>query len=413
MTPTALADRRPAKKGCFFAVDQRTWAKLPAIGMNEAVAYLVLAQGTNGNHKATSWSVNALKTYAGISWERGKAAIENLIARGFIRCAETHTATRPRYEIATFCEWHRAEAARQPAPDYFERELLERVQKGEQPTKPQRKRVESLLERGILVRDTRGLYRLPKPPTDGPGENLIWLPNTIVTGTNSGEESPVRRLRSAGDVWALRLFVDMYAAHNLRDDGGITPQVIRQTFDRRLVGQQGAYAVWGFTRNTSNANFTGPFAAHQFRAWTGKDHPVWESVYLLQRLGLLNFVPHIFENSTKQAEIIHPYGIGGAGAEPIETELGSPADATARAMCLPSKVQAALDDGCDYFCPVLHTKPDVQMIGVARLQYRPHTRRTEVWFGELHKSAQGHIERYRDLAAKAETAVEVRLANYA
>src|SRR4051812_3723989 len=126
-----------ANKGCFFAVDQRTWAKLQAIGMNEAVAYLVLAQGTGGNHKSTSWSVNALKTYAGISLERGKAAIESLIERGFVRRAETHTASRPRYEIATFGEWHQFEAARQPAPDYFERELLEKVRKGEQPsTKP-------------------------------------------------------------------------------------------------------------------------------------------------------------------------------------------------------------------------------------------------------------------------------------
>jgi hypothetical protein len=403
-----------AKKGCFFAVDQRTWAKLPETAMNEAVAYLVLAQGTGGNHKATSWSVNALKTYAGISWERGKAAIENLIGRGFIRCAQTHTATRPRYEIATFGEWHRDEAARQPAPDFLERELLEKVQKGEQPaTKPHRKRADSLLKRGILVRDTRGLYRLPEPPTDGPSENLIWLPNTIVTGTTSGEESPVRRLRSAGDVWALRLFVDLYAAHNLRDDGGITPQAIWQPFDRRLVGQQGAYTVWGFTEKTSNLHLTGPFAAHKLRAQTGKDHPVWESVHLLRRLGLVNFVPHIFENSSPQAEIIHPYGIGGAGEEPIETELGSTADAVARAMCLPSNVETAQEDGCDYFCPVLHTKPDVQMIGIARLHYRPHTRRTAAWFAELHQSARKYIERYREFAAKAEDAADVRLANYA
>ena len=331
-----------AKKGCFFAVDQRIWEKLPEIGMNEAVAYLVLAQGTGRNHKATSWSVNALKTYAGISWERGKAAIENLIGRGFIRCAETHTAAKPRYEIATFDEWHRAEAARQPAPDYFERELLEKVQKGAQPsTKPHRKRAESLLRRGILVRDARGLYRLPEPSTGGPGENLIWLPNTIVTGTTSGEESPVRRLRSAGDVWALRLFVDLYAAHNLRDDGGIAPQAIWQPFDRRLVGQQGAYTVWGFTEKTSTLQFTGPFAAHQFRQRTGKDHPVWESVQLLRRLGLLNFIPHIFENSSPQTEIIHPYGISGTGEEPVETEIGSAADAAARAMCLPSKLELA------------------------------------------------------------------------
>lgn len=34
----------------------------------------------------------------------------------------------------------------------------------------------------------------------------------------------------------------------------------------------------------------------------------------------------------------------------------------------------AQDDGYDYFCPVLHTKADVQMIGIARLHWRPTQR---------------------------------------
>ena len=55
---------------------------------------------------------------------------------------------------------------------------------------------------------------------------------------------------------------------------------------------------------------------------------------------------------------VHPYGIGGAGEEPIETEPGSAADAAARAMCLPSKLQLAMDEGYEHFCLVLHTKPE-------------------------------------------------------
>jgi hypothetical protein len=53
------------------------------------------------------------------------------------------------------------------------------------------------------------------------------------------------------------------------------------------------------------------------------------------------------------------------------------------------------------------------MIGIARLRYRPHTRRTANWFNELPQSARGHVEMYRDLAAKAANATETRLANYA
>jgi hypothetical protein len=400
-------------KGLFFATDRRIWPRVTALGMNEAVAYLVLAQGTGRNHRATSWSANSLKTYAGISWERGKAAIEKLIEHGFIRRAETHTRTKPRYELATFAEWSRTEATRQHAVlDYFERDVLVRLGKGEQPsTKSQRKRAESLLERGILIRDRQSHYRLPEAPTSDPSEHLIWLPNTIVTGTKSGEESPVRRLRAAGDLWALRLFVELYYAHNLRDDGGIAPQVLCTPFDRQRVGQQGAYTVWGFKEKGRWTCWRGPLAAHQHRPKANPDaaHPVWESVNLLQRLGLLSFIPHIFENRSAQAEIIHPYGIGTGGEEPIETEIGSAADAAARLMCLPSKLDAAEDEGYRHYCPVLHTQPDAQMVGIARLRYRPHTRRTATWYAELQECASDYVDLYDKLTANAEDATHTRL----
>jgi hypothetical protein len=390
------AARMITSKGSFFTIDQRTWAKVTDTGMNEAAAYLVLAQGTGGNNKATSWSVQALRTYAGISWECSKAAIENLIERGFIRRAEAHTSSRPRYELATFSEWYRAEAVRQPALLPYEAELLERLGKGEQPsTKPHRKRADALLQRGMLTRDTRGLYRLPEPLTDDRSiENLVWLPNTIVTGTKSGEKSPVRRLRGAGNLWAFRLFVDLYHAHNLRDRGGISSQVIWEKFDRsEPVGQQGPYTVWGFKEKQLSAYWTGPLAAHQHRS--GKpvgEHPIWGDIRQLQHMGLVDFIPHIFENSSEQAEIIHPYGTGESGEDPVETEIGSAADAAARAMCLPSKLEIAVDDGYQHFCPALRANfPDVQMRGVLRLRYRPHTRRTAAWFADLQQSSGDYV----------------------
>jgi hypothetical protein len=224
-----------ASRGCFFAIDQRIWARLTEVGMNESVAYLVLAQGTGGNHRATSWSVNSLKIYAGISWERGKAAIANLVQHGFIQLAARHTSGKPRYELLTFFELQQLGASKcMDALESADRELLAELAGGRQPTlvRGRNSRAESLLKRGLLARDTHGIYRLPEPLTDDPGENLIWLPNTIVTGTQRGEESPVRRLRAAGNIWALRLFVDFYSAHNLRDNGGISPHVIRQEFAR-------------------------------------------------------------------------------------------------------------------------------------------------------------------------------------
>jgi len=405
-------------KGGFFAIDARIWARVTACGMNESAAYLVLANGTGRNNKGTRWSTNAVMNYTGIGWERAKNAIGRLIAGGFIRCAESHTEARPCYELATYRELVDHEAATNPPakPDYFEQELLSGLQAGRQPTnKTGRNRAERLCQRGLLCRDAQGVYKLPEPATEDSGDNSIWLPNEIVKGTLSGEESPVRRLRSAGCIWTLRLFVDLYAAQNLRDDGGISPRFIWQEFDRQKIGEQGAYAVWGFKSGNSFHGWTGPFIAHQGRTQAKpKDQsPAWESLHLLKNMGLLSFVPHIFDNDTDTAEPIHVFGVGGIAEAPREQEIGEATDLAARAMALPSKLAEAEENDFEHFCPILKTKPTAQMIGVARLTYRPHTRRTAEWFAELNRAAQGWIETFDRLAEKGEKASYQRAANYA
>jgi hypothetical protein len=405
-------------KGGFFAIDARIWARVTACGMNESAAYLVLANGTGRNNKGTRWSTNAVMNYTGIGWERAKNAIGRLIAGGFIRCAESHTEARPCYELATYRELVDHEAATNPPakPDYFEQELLSGLQAGRQPTnKTGRNRAERLCQRGLLCRDAQGVYKLPEPATEDSGDNSIWLPNEIVKGTTGGEESPVRRLRSAGCIWTLRLFVDLYSAQNLRDDGGISPRIMRKKFDRQKIGQQGAYTVWGFMSGESTHWWTGPFAAHRCRtkAKQEDESPAWQSLGLLQDMGLLSFVPYIFENDTDTAEPIHVYGIGQTAEAQIEREIGDAADRAARAMALPSKLEEAEEDGYEYFCPIPNTKPTAQMIGVARLTYRPRTRRTAEWFAELNRTASDWIETFGILTTRAESASFKRAANFA
>jgi hypothetical protein len=310
------------------------------------------------------------------------------------------------------------EAAKNPPAtlDYLEQKLLAGLRARNQPwNKTGRNRAERLCARGLLCKDAQGIYKLPEPPTEDSGVNSIWLPNEIVTRTTRGEESPVRRLRSAGCIWTLRLFVDLYSAQNLRDDGGISPRLIWRSFDRREIGEQGAYVIWGFRPGQSLHRWTGPFAAHSSRrkAEPQDESPAWKSLQLLQSMGLLSFVPHIFENGTDTAEPIHAYGIGATGEVPLEREIGDAADQAARAMALPSKLEDAEEDGYEYFCPILKTKPTAQMIGVARLTYRPHTRRTAEWYAELNRTAPGWIETFGTLTTRAESASFMRAANYA
>lgn len=207
---------------------------------------------------------------------------------------------------------------------------------------------------------------------------------------------------------ALRLFVGLYSAQNLRDNGGISRQLVWKPFERRKVAEQGCYTIWAFKARPQTLRWIGALKAHESRPKaTAEADPAWNSVGLLRNLGLLGYVPHLFENSTPQAEIIHPYGIGGGCEDAIDKQLADAADDAANAMCLPGPVENAINHGFVHFCPVVNTRPDVQMIGVARLRYRPHTQRTSAWYAELQSNAQTFIGRYRELESKAYNAAGI------
>ena len=61
--------------GDFFAVDRRTWARACSLGMNAAVAYLVLGRGTARDNRTTAWSVQAVEKYTSISRGRAQQAL--------------------------------------------------------------------------------------------------------------------------------------------------------------------------------------------------------------------------------------------------------------------------------------------------------------------------------------------------
>lgn len=380
--------------------------------MNEAALYLVLAAGTGKDNCSTRWSINAGMTYAGIRWERGQRAIASLVSQGFIRYGEGHTRTKPRYELPSYAEIFPANLSRKRAGlDEWEQRLLDKLKnnvgQGARWTKAERRNLERLVESGIVHR--QGDDFTTEFPTIEP--DLIWLPNTIVTGTEQGESSPVRRLRDGGDIWTLRLFIDLYHAQNLRDDGGISPQVIREVYERKLVGEQGILKLWAFRLRPKSLYWRGPFAAHSKRPREeSKAHPVWENLDDLEKNGLLTFVPHLWTSDSESAEIIHPYGVEGIGGEQEEIKIGDAAHLAGKAIASDARVESVFSHSEDpgdwmrssYFAPVRHTLPDVQMIGVGRLTYRPHTSRTASWWAELQESASRWISHYQEICEKAE-----------
>jgi hypothetical protein len=108
--------------GGFFAVDRRTWAKVCEPGMmNEAVAYIVQARGTGRDNRTTTWSVESIERYTGISRHKAAAAIKNLQTKGFTRLLRG--GTKPKYELVPL-----PSTDPRPALDYYEQLAFDRVQ---------------------------------------------------------------------------------------------------------------------------------------------------------------------------------------------------------------------------------------------------------------------------------------------
>jgi len=384
----------------FFAIDRRTWAAACALGLNPAVTYLVLGAGTGRDNRSSAWSATAIHKYTGMAWQRGRPAIDTLLKASLVLLGEGHTTGRPRYELPSWAEVSHAHLEkRRNALSEHSRRLLAKPQNRQSVRKRDVQALDALCDQGVLFKKDGG-YTLEEPATE---PDYLWVPNSLVTGTDKGEASPLRRLRSAGDIWALRLLVDLYHAQNLRDDGGISPCVIYQNYDRMLVGEQGLFKVWGFKPGQKNLWWAGPFKTQEQRQHEPEErHPVWDNVYLLENLGLLRFVPHLWESDPKQSEVLHAYGIEDVGGETLEVDLGGAAHAAAEAMVPDWKTESACEEGYIHLAPVKDSIPNVQMVGVARLTYRPHTKRTAQWFAELHRSAPDYIRLYGKLRGGAE-----------
>jgi hypothetical protein len=83
----------------FFAIGLAEWRQACELGLNPAVAFLVLACGTGRDNQTSKWSATAVYKYSGIRWERGGQAIEQLLNAGLLTLAEGSTKKFPRYKL--------------------------------------------------------------------------------------------------------------------------------------------------------------------------------------------------------------------------------------------------------------------------------------------------------------------------
>jgi hypothetical protein len=126
----------------------------------------------------------------------------------------------------------------------------------------------------------------------------------------------------------------------------------------------------------------------------------WERLKQLEEQGLIDFIPHLCEGDTADAELIHPFGIDWSekGLENRENAVGQAAYRAGMVM----RKQGDNRKWTEYLAPVPRGYPDVQMVGVARLRYRPHTKRTSQWWAVLQARLPEYIKTYEALREKTE-----------
>jgi hypothetical protein len=368
--------------------------------MNPAVAYLVLACGTQRNNRDTSWSVEAVYNHGGISPSRGKAAIQELL--GSCLAKQTKTGTRPAYELMGWSEIV-AERLKTDQTLIAERAVFHKIAQGKRLASTEVAARDRLINMGLLqITGERVLRPISTEFLEPTAEN-IWLPKTLVTGTSAGEYSPIARIRRTRDVMTLQLLVDLYQAQHLRDDGGISRKVLRENYERQSAGEQGIYKVWSF-ESTERTAFYGPITEPH---WSGTEKQIWPRFKLLEQEGLITFVPHLCESNDADSEVIHPYGIDWSegGLQDLENQVGLAAREAGVLMADPQSRQLARYENTFLFAPVPRTYSAVQMVGIARLRYRPHTRITSQRWGRLQAGLPTYIEKYRELRIKAGASV--------
>ena len=381
----------------FFAVDRRTWARVCGLGLNRAVAYLVLARGTGKSNRETAWSVMAIENYTGISRGRAHDAVSTLVKDGVVR--KLREGTRPKYELVP---WHLLPGNdTRPVTD-AEESVIKKVMLSKEIPVSQQGTVKRLLKKGWLIDDGNGGYIIaPRPDAD---PDRIWLPNTLVTSA-AAETAPIELVRQGQDVMTLRLLVDLYHAQNLRDDGGISRKITWEKYERVKVGQRGPYDVWGFDAANTYVSWVGPAVCHRRDELTdterkaGKNRAVdfFRRMEQLADLGLIQWVPHLFESDEPDAEIIH--ALRGAGSGSLEDQIGPVAHEAGLAM-LNDQQRQYVDSHGPQLVPVLRHLANVQMIGIARLRYRPHTKLTAAWWHHLQTTGEKYLAQYEALAKR-------------
>lgn len=387
--------------GEFFALDYDAWPAVCGLGQNAAVAYVVLARFTMRDNTHTAASVQAIEKYTGMARIRAQEAINALINARLVERVPESPRTRPRYILRS---WHDAHPDVKGRKACFYNVLGRLGQLGTYSRKAWPtldSDVADARDAGLILHSGKSSWKANDPSAE---RNLVWMPNAFVSGTSAGEVPPLRRLRETGTVDALRLVIDLYATHHLADDGGVSPRVVWQPWERHVIATTEHHNILGFTQpKQEDGQFIGGKFNVESRAWNGFEaigSKAWDSMHAVERLGLVEVVTTLFDGP--EGEPMFPIN-----HEPASTST----DAVLINRCgLAAHMAAETWGGAavqkwwgdhpgDKHLLMAHRHvQNATLRGIYRLRYRPHTKATARWWGKLVNVTEAWVAKFNELA---------------
>jgi hypothetical protein len=178
------------------------------------------------------------------------------------------------------------------------------------------------------------------------------------------------------------------------------------------VGAYGEFDVWGFASKGQSVFRSHPLVIPHDRELTKDEREaghrfapeIWQRLKELTSLGLVEWVPILWDSESADGEPIHPL----APLSPIDEEarLAHLADYAGRAMVTDGQLQWAEHQGCEILCPVRRHFKNVALLGVARLTFRPHTRATASWWREVQTNGVEYAREYEALLQRVSPALK-------
>lgn len=330
----------------IFAVDREAWNKACDLGLNAAVAYLVLARGTGADNRTTSWSAHSVERYTGMSRDKAPLAIKALIDGSLV--TRTKVVGLPRYRIEPAYRVAGCTSFREDADEAFAKSF--------------------------------------KPA-------WIWLSNHLVQRLKGLGEAPVEALRRRRDLAGLKLLINLYGDQTFAREGGLdwSDTGIRQAYARESIGRFEDRIVYAYKPGKLIWNPDGPL-----ERYGAEFEPAFKR---LIDADLVQMVPHLVDGIGDAAEVVHTLADAMKAQHPDETGPQDQADRLARHLVPADKIVAAEARGFGLFVPAPDHWSPPDVVGIARLTWTADAKLSSEWVRQ-------NIDKWYDFAADYRKAVK-------